>query len=59
MDNKLKEYRDRSYDIKMRIVLEPDKLKKKSLIEEEKELLKEYRKYIFELKNKEGGRKKW
>ena len=58
MDNKLKEYRDRSYDIKMRIVLEPDKLKKKSLIEEEKELLKEYRKYIFELKNKEGGRKK-
>ena len=58
MDSKLKEYRDKSFEIKMKIVLEPNLEKRKVLINEEKELLKEYRRYAFELKSKEGGKKK-
>ena len=49
MDSKLKEYRDKSFEIKMKIVLEPNLEKRKVLINEEKELLKEYRRYAFEL----------
>ncbi len=59
MDSKLKEYRDKSFELKMKIVLEPDLEKRKLLIEEEKKMLKEYRRYAFELKQKEGGRAKW
>ena len=60
MDEKLKEYRDKSYAIKMKIALETDVKKKNMLILEEKELMKEYRKFVFELKNCEykGGRRK-
>ena len=60
MNNKLKEYRDKSYEIKMKIALEVDSEKKKQLIEEEKAFLKEYCKFLFDLKNKEsmGGKNK-
>ena len=60
MDDKLKEYRDKSYAIKLKIALEPSLEKRKGLLEEEKNLLREYRKYAFDLKIQEfkGGKKR-
>ena len=58
MDNKLKEYRDKSFMLKMRIALETNPEIKKRLCDEEKEFIKEYRRYVFELRNNEGGKKK-
>ena len=44
--------------LKISIALETNPERKKRLCEEEKEFIKEYRRYVFELRNNEGGKKR-